>query len=111
VKIDRSSQSLILPGESFEADRRFEQAVRLNGTRPAAEFALATPPAAAETLDTGGPGVLAFASTFTTEAGHRDMSSAPSGPMRSKPRRWEELYRMVTSDNSLRKGRKLDAVA
>jgi hypothetical protein len=46
VNVDPSSQSLILPGESPEADRRFERALRLNGTHDSVKSTRVIPPAA-----------------------------------------------------------------
>ena len=71
VKINSTSQSLILPGESLEADQRFERALRLNGAHESAHF--------------------------RTADRRTDIQGASRTGVRSNSRRWAELYRLVAA--------------
>lgn len=109
MKIDPSSQSLILPGESPEADQRFERALRLNGTRDAFKFTLVTPPASAETVKAA---AAVAQGLRDVDAGEIDAHTASRPAVRRDSHRWKELYRMVTqADRSAAKGEKLDVIA
>jgi hypothetical protein len=111
VKIDPSNQSLILPGESPEADRRFERALRLNGGGHLAQFTLVTPPPPAASFSAASA-QPALKSSVAEDAGSIDIPIAARGPLRRESRRWRELYRIVTQgDDGPPKGRKLDVVA
>jgi hypothetical protein len=112
VKIDSRSQSLILPGESPEADRRFERAVRLNGARESAKFTVVVQPPVAEAMKAGEPVAQAFQSDVATDAAAIDTIRASQPAGRRESPRWRELYRLVTeSASSDRKGAKLNVVA
>jgi hypothetical protein len=112
VKINPSNQALILPGESPEADRRFERAMRLNGARDSVSFTLVVPPTSAETVNAGQAATLGFQLRDATDIGKSDTPAVSRPTARRESRRWKELYRMVTQeDASLPRGGKLDVVA
>jgi hypothetical protein len=112
VKINPTSQSLILPGESPEADRRFERALRLNGARETAKFTVVVPPTSAETVRAGEAAVQALQPDVGMDAGKIDIPRVSRTAVRRESPRWKEFYRMVTErDNNLPKGGKLDVVA
>jgi hypothetical protein len=111
VKIDLSNQSLILRGESPEADRRFERALRLNGSDHPGPFTLPTPSALGKSVSAAAL-VQALKPGAAIEAVGNDIPIAA----RAAPRRgsgcWRELYRMVTeADHSPLKGDKLNVTA
>jgi hypothetical protein len=112
VTINPTSQSLILRGESPEADRRFERAIRLNAARESAKFTHGDPPASAETVKAADAVVQTIQSSLATDAGESDARRASRPTERRDSRRWEELYRIVTQgDTSHPRGAKLDVVA
>jgi hypothetical protein len=110
VKIEPSSQSLILAGESPEADLRFERALRLNGARESAKFTVQVPPALSELTDADKVAASGFLSVDPADS-LRNPSSRPSKSSPAEPLHWEKLYRMVTQGESLPKGRTIDVLA
>ncbi len=110
MKIDPITQSLILPGESPEADRRFERALRLNGSGHSARFTVVAPPTSIEAATTGAA-MQALKPSAATVVGTNEIPVASRGTVRRDSRRWRELYRIVTQgDNSSAKGGKVDVV-
>lgn len=110
MRIDSSSQSLILAGESPEADLRFERALRLNGAPESNNSSLAVPPAPTETTGAGQVALDGFQPVGSTGTESNDVSrsSRPSAQIESP---WQTVYRIVTQGESLLKGHNLDVFA
>jgi hypothetical protein len=111
VRIDPRIQSLILAGESPEADLRFERAFRLNGARESNQLVVAVPPSASEptvasVVTLAGSQFVGPADTVRNDV---PRSSRLAAQLESP---WQRLYGMVTQgQSSPSKGYNLDVFA